>query len=264
MENPLQSINMKVGITSSVVLHLFIILILYFIHTELDIPSVEFAEMSFVASSTQDFPMTIEEPTKEEQVLADQMQFDKIETSPQTLEPVNLPKIRSFDDDETEIIKRNVNKIEAGQKTNKIDAGSELYNKKIPLSESTAESDKKNFTTPGQTTSDGKSSPTLKNGLVPGAQEQPFTIEGEAAERKILRQVIPEYPPGLQKEAIVKIRITVLPDGKIGPMIPVQKGDPVLEETTINALRQWRFNPLPPTVIQKNVQGIVTFRYELR
>ena len=100
MENPLQSINMKVGITSSVVLHLFIILILYFIHTELDIPSVEFAEMSFVASSTQDFPMTIEEPTKEEQVLADQMQFDKIETSPQTLEPVNMPKIRSFDDDE--------------------------------------------------------------------------------------------------------------------------------------------------------------------
>ena len=264
MENPLQNMNMKIAIAASFVLHVFIVLIFIFIHTELDIPSVEFAEMSFVASSSSDMPMTIAEPAVEQRAGADQPLNDNIEPSTQFPEPVNLPKMRSLDDDETEIINRDRDKIEAGQTTRKIDAGSDLYNRKIPLDETDAESDKKTFVTPGQTTPEGKPSPFVQNGEVPGTQDQPFTIEGEAAERQILKQVIPSYPPGLQKEAVVKIRITVLPDGKMGPMVPVQKGDPVLEETTMKALRQWRFNPLSPTVKQKNVGGIVTFRYELR
>ncbi|MBN2413644.1 energy transducer TonB [candidate division KSB1 bacterium] len=264
MENPLQSINMKIAVASSVVLHLFIILIFYFIHTELDIPSVEFAEMSFVASSSNDMPMTIAEPSEQQQDETDQYQNNNVISSTQPPEPLNLPKMRSLDDEETEIMNRDLNKIEAGQTTQKIDAGSDLYNRKIPLDEANAESDKKTFVTPGQTTTEDKPSPFVQNGEIPGNQDQTFTIEGEAAERKILKQIIPPYPPDMQKEAVVKIRITVLPDGSMGPMVPVQKGDPVLEEITMKALRQWRFNPLSPTVRQKNVQGIVTFRYELR
>jgi len=96
-----------------------------------------------------------------------------------------------------------------------------------------------------------------------GGVDQPFTIEGDAAQRMILNQVIPRYPAGLQKEEVVKIRFTVLPDGQIGLMIPMRKGDPTLEKITLDALRQWRFNPLPAAVEQKNVTGIITFRYEL-
>lgn len=96
-----------------------------------------------------------------------------------------------------------------------------------------------------------------------GGVDQPFTIEGDAAQRMILNQVIPRYPAGLQKEEVVKIRFTVLPDGQIGLMIPMRKGDPTLEKITLEALRQWRFNPLPAAVEQKNVTGIITFRYEL-
>ena len=94
--------------------------------------------------------------------------------------------------------------------------------------------------------------------------QAPYTITGDAANRTVLNQKIPQYPPGLQKEAVVRIRFTVLPDGRLGQMIPVQKGDPQLEEITLKALRQWRFNPLSPTAEQKNVTGIITFRYELQ
>lgn len=94
--------------------------------------------------------------------------------------------------------------------------------------------------------------------------DQPFTIEGDAAQRTILHQVIPEYPNGLQKEEVLKIRFTVLPDGRVSLTIPMRKGDPTLEKISLEALRQWRFNSLPASAQQKNVTGIITFRYELQ
>lgn len=97
-----------------------------------------------------------------------------------------------------------------------------------------------------------------------GQSGQPFTIEGEAAQRVIVQQVIPVYPEGLQREAVIKFRFSVQPDGRITDIIPMRKGDAILERITIEALSKWRFNPLPPGVEQKTVQGVITFRYELR
>ena len=77
-------------------------------------------------------------------------------------------------------------------------------------------------------------------------------------------QVLPEYPPGLQREAVVKIRFWVLPDGRVGTMIPVRKGDPKLEEITMKAIRQWRFNAIPASEEQRNVEGVITFVYKLQ
>jgi outer membrane biosynthesis protein TonB len=91
----------------------------------------------------------------------------------------------------------------------------------------------------------------------------PYTIEGDAAKRRIISQVLPTYPPGLQREAIVKIRFWVLPDGRIGQMLPMQKGDPELEALTMKTMRQWQFSPLSPLEEQKSVQGLITFVYKL-
>jgi len=112
--------------------------------------------------------------------------------------------------------------------------------------------------------SGAKTSPTSENISGGTAQTQPYTIEGEAADRTVLKKVIPKYPENLQKEAVVKIRFTVLPDGRVGQMIPVQKDDPRLETITMEALRQWRFNPLSQSTEQRSVQGVITFRYELK
>ncbi len=91
-----------------------------------------------------------------------------------------------------------------------------------------------------------------------------YKIEGTVAQRTILFQVLPKYPQGLGKEAKIKVSFTVLPDGTVGMMVPLQKGEPLLEDLTLDALRQWRFNPLPPQEPQVEQKGIITFIYRLR
>ena len=106
--------------------------------------------------------------------------------------------------------------------------------------------------------------PSPASNISTAGSVQPFTIEGDASKRRIISQVLPQYPEGLQKEANVKIRFKVLPDGSIGQAIPVQKGDPTLDEISLRALRKWRFNPLPSSIGQVTVEGIITFHYRLR
>ncbi len=92
----------------------------------------------------------------------------------------------------------------------------------------------------------------------------PFLIEGEAAERTVVHRVIPQYPSGLAREAVVKISFTVLPSGVIARAAPILKGDATLEKIALEAFRQWRFNPLPPDIEQKEQQGVITFRFVLK
>jgi len=94
--------------------------------------------------------------------------------------------------------------------------------------------------------------------------QTPFEIEGQVANRTVAYKVIPDYPPNLQKQAIVKISFTVLPNGRIGEMIPQIKADAQLERITMDALRQWRFNALPSHKEQSAERGVITFRYLLK
>ncbi len=92
----------------------------------------------------------------------------------------------------------------------------------------------------------------------------PFLIEGEAADRTVIHRVLPQYPPGLAREATVKISFTVLPSGVIASAVPVLKGDAELEKIALEAFRQWRFNPLPRDAEQRPQQGVITFRFVLK
>lgn len=92
----------------------------------------------------------------------------------------------------------------------------------------------------------------------------PFQIEGEAADRTVLKKVIPEYPPGLAREAVVKLSFQVLPNGVVANVVPVLKGDATLEKIALEAFRQWRFNELSQDLEQRNQRGVITFRFVLR
>lgn len=94
--------------------------------------------------------------------------------------------------------------------------------------------------------------------------EVPFQIEGEAANRKVLKKVIPQYPPGLTREAVVKLSFQVLPNGVVANVVPVLKGDATLEQIAVEAFRQWRFNELAQDFEQRNQRGVITFRFVLR
>ncbi len=83
-------------------------------------------------------------------------------------------------------------------------------------------------------------------------------------QREIYQMRLPEFPPDVQQEAIIKIKFTVLPDGTIGSAILLQKGQTRLENLTLEAFKTWRFNALPASVAQVPQTGIITFRFKLK
>ncbi len=83
---------------------------------------------------------------------------------------------------------------------------------------------------------------------------------GGGGNRIVLSRVLPTYPRGYNVSGRVRLRFTVLPDGTVGSIIPIQRSDPVLERAAIEALRQWRFNPLSTPV---EMVGVITFTFEL-
>ena len=94
--------------------------------------------------------------------------------------------------------------------------------------------------------------------------EKPYEISWEGVVRDILYDPLPTYPKGLDKEARIKIKITVLPNGTIGNLIPIQKADATLESVTMKSLKLWRLSPLKPTDPQLNQTAIITIRFVLQ
>jgi protein TonB len=84
---------------------------------------------------------------------------------------------------------------------------------------------------------------------------------GGGGNRIVLSKVLPTYPPGYNVSGRVRLRFTVRPDGSVASILPVERSDPVLERIAIQALRQWRFNPIESAV---EMVGIITFVFELQ
>ncbi|MFN8361380.1 MAG: energy transducer TonB [Candidatus Kapaibacterium sp.] len=82
---------------------------------------------------------------------------------------------------------------------------------------------------------------------------------GGGGNRTALYKPLPTFPPGASS-AQIRIRFTVLPDGTVGSMIPLQKGDPLLERKAMEALRRWKFNPISGDVV---MTGIIPFTFKL-
>ncbi|MGB9770374.1 MAG: TonB family protein [Candidatus Kapaibacteriota bacterium] len=99
------------------------------------------------------------------------------------------------------------------------------------------------------------------SGLGPGSGYGLGDIEwGGGGNRIVLYKVLPKYPQGYNVNAQIRLKFTVAPDGTVTSIVPLQKGDPVLERAAIEALRQWRFNRLKET---KEMYGIITFTFKV-
>jgi len=98
-----------------------------------------------------------------------------------------------------------------------------------------------------------------------GADLVGVTIEGEIKGREIISNPLPEYPQGLNQNAIIKIQLVVLPDGTVSSsdMVPVRKENAVLEELSMNTLKLWRFSSLPAGD-KRNQTGVITFNFKVK
>ena len=60
----------------------------------------------------------------------------------------------------------------------------------------------------------------------------------------------------------IRLKFWVLPDGTVGEVVPVQRGDLRLEQAAIEYLKNWRFTPVDPA--QPPMWGIIPITYTLR
>lgn len=84
---------------------------------------------------------------------------------------------------------------------------------------------------------------------------------GGGGNRIVLHKPLPVFPSGVNTNAELKFRFTVMPDGTVGRIIPLQKADPRLETAALTALRQWRFNVLKEDIV---MEGIIPLSFVLK
>lgn len=89
-------------------------------------------------------------------------------------------------------------------------------------------------------------------------------IEGPVKGRKIVYQPLPPDVEEIENEVEFKLKFWVLPDGTIGEVIPLKRGDTRLEQIAIRYLKKWQFEPLPPGVPQQQIWGTIPIKFTLQ
>ena len=99
---------------------------------------------------------------------------------------------------------------------------------------------------------------------VGGEKGMPFSITGELSTRKILRKVLPQYPAGYERLERTVVKLSEAPEGEVTRLLLIKTGGAVFDRITLEALREWKFEALPPNVEQMDQEGTITFFYELQ
>ncbi len=104
---------------------------------------------------------------------------------------------------------------------------------------------------------------------VAGTPNGNANIEGELAARNIKNQDNPPYPDWAKKdgvEAVVRFRITVLPNGFLKDDLEMVQtsGYRELDREVYDHLIRWQFEPLPPQLPQVEQSGVISFNFSLK
>jgi outer membrane biosynthesis protein TonB len=253
-----------VSVTSTILLHL--LLLTFFILFKIDFrPAIaEFVEISFTGG--WEAP-AIEDIAYSDQKVDNPETLKPIESQPeQDVRSVELPARRQLDlsDEIVEKVQPELDKIVEGPPAIK----------RTPVSSAPT-------TKPGQPFNPflkkekKVESGVFKKGaderLLTGTQkvdinlDRAFEIDWMGdIKREIYQKRLPEFPEDVHREAVIKIKFNVLPNGLVGYAVLMQKGDTRLENLTLETFKTWRFNPLPNYLEQASQTGIITFRFKLR
>ncbi len=89
-------------------------------------------------------------------------------------------------------------------------------------------------------------------------------IEGPLKGRAIVYKPALPQLTDIENEVGLRLKFWVLPDGTIGEVIPVKRGDAQLERVAIAYLKQWQFEPLASDVPQQNIWGTIPIVFTSR
>jgi TonB family protein len=83
---------------------------------------------------------------------------------------------------------------------------------------------------------------------------------GVGGNRSVLYKELPQYPNGVNTNVQIKLKFVVQPNGAVGTIIAMQRGEPALERAATNALRKWKFNPIAKN---EEMEGYITFTFKV-
>ena len=91
--------------------------------------------------------------------------------------------------------------------------------------------------------------------------EETIQIEGPASARQVVYR--PSRLPSvtLDRDVTIRLKFWVLPDGAVGDVVPLQRGDVRLEQAAIQYVKSWRFTPISSG---ETVWGIIPVKYRLK
>ncbi|MBM3455918.1 MAG: energy transducer TonB [Bacteroidetes bacterium] len=89
-------------------------------------------------------------------------------------------------------------------------------------------------------------------------KSQEFKLLDNSQNRIVINKVLPPNPSNLDRIIKVPMSFTVLPNGTVGEIIPLIKGDPAVISVSLKTLKKWKFNPIEDDIIMK---GEITFTF---
>ena len=219
----------------SLLFHLILLLLFLILKFTIDYPPKEYVELSFGVSGELGSSGAIgSQVTEVEELSKPEEKTETVDKSKEVKE-VELPKAKNTSEE---------NVIKPADKQKEETAVTKTESK---------ETTEDNITTEGQ------------GNISKGEGSFGYDIDwGGKGTRRIYSFNIPSYPEGVQKQVDIRLRFSILPDGTVGTIIPQTKADTKLENAAINALRQWRFEPLSPNQKQAEQTAIFVFHYRLQ
>ncbi|MBU0529411.1 hypothetical protein KKF86_06610 [bacterium] len=284
MKNKLVITSKYEGWIASIFLHGFLSLIFLLIIYDNPIDLSEYTDVTFSDYSPVDFPVIEENvlsPSPPTPVAASVPQTSQptVASTPRTAQTVakSVTPTRNIDLPTRRMTERDLNRIpiESQGQLNKSGQKDKISTKRETLhgvNDNLSSLDDEIFSAvkPGSKPSDKSVGKKVDATAIPGQKggevkfDKPYDISWEGVVRDVLYDPLPVYPPGLDKEARIQIKITVLPNGTIGDLIPLKKADATLESVTIKTLKQWRLSSLKPTDPQLNQVAVITLRFVLQ
>jgi len=224
-----------ISYTLSILFHAGLIALFLIINLSFDYTPSEYVELSFgISDKSGSSGAKGTQIEKVEEVSKPEVK-DKTEEKNEIVKEVKLPEAKNTSDE---------NIIKPADKDNEISEKSSKKN----------EEDLK-----AEVTSEGQGNEAEGEGSFG------FDIDfGGRGKRLLYSWGKPEYPEGVKKEANIKLKFSILPDGTVGTIFPLSKADTRLEDAAIHALRQWRFEPLSPYQKQAEQTAIIVFPYRLQ
>lgn len=247
------------GWIASVIFHAAVIIALFFVHlrTQMDMP--EFVDMSWGAPASASGALNVSaralaasQPRAARSQEEDNIELPKRSPSMFPEEAINMSSSKKT---------VNPDALPNYMPSNKMSGAEQKSSASLP------ESQGRDVKAPaaGREGGAGVASPYGAGTGTSGGQGVSYGIQWSGGgTRRLESGRLPSYPPGVNREAQIKLKLVVSPSGAVKSAQPLQKGETRLENAALKAVQLWKFDPLQSSQPSVDQTCIVTFNFRLK